>query len=449
MMARPPLPPNATEPERYELSEVVPYHFSPDRRMFLQTIAGGFLLLAVVGDRAEGQGRTTVTTVEAPLRFTADGTITVLNGKVEEGQGARTEIAMAAAEELRVPVSQVQVQMADTDVTPDDWITAGSSTTPATVAAIRQASATGRELLRQFAAKRWKIDGTYLTVKDGKVTEPRSRLSVSYAEMARDTAFLREAVKIQDAPITPPANWTTLGKPLARVNRRDIVTGTHHFPSDIQRPRMLYGAILRPPAYGAKLKSLGEGFQAPNGVTLVQDKEFVGFVASTSFAARKAAEAAAQAAIWDRPTAPEQAKPWESFRQTGQGTPAGKDEAINAGLARATKRIEATFEVPYIQHAPMEPRAAVAEWNGDRLTVWTGTSGPFRVRQDLAEAFGLKIEQVRVIIPDFGGGFGGKHTGEAAIEAAPPGKRSETSGCLALDPARGVYVGLLPSCCLD
>src|SRR5207249_1461516 len=84
----------------------------------------------------------------------------------------------------------------------------------------------------------------------------------------------------------------------------------------------------------------------------------------------------------------------------------------------AGRALEASYTVPYIAHAPLETRAALAEWEGDGLTVWTGTQRPFGVREELAEAFGISEEQVRVIVPDTGSAYGGKHTGEAAIEAA-------------------------------
>lgn len=101
---RNPVPDFANEPERYELAEPLPYQFRMDRRVFLQSIAGGFLLFAACSRDASGQRRQVSDSVDARLRFGADGSITVLNGKVEEGQGSRTEVAMAAAEELRVPL---------------------------------------------------------------------------------------------------------------------------------------------------------------------------------------------------------------------------------------------------------------------------------------------------------------------------------------------------------
>src|SRR5881409_263057 len=92
--------------------------------------------------------------------------------------------------------------------------------------------------------------------------------------------------------------------------------------------------------------------------------------------------------------------------------------SIEQGLASADKTLAQTYTVAYIAHVPLEPRAALAEWNGDKLTVWTGTQRPFGVREELAIAFGIPEERVRVIVPDTGSGYGGKHSGEAAIEAA-------------------------------
>jgi isoquinoline 1-oxidoreductase len=91
---------------------------------------------------------------------------------------------------------------------------------------------------------------------------------------------------------------------------------------------------------------------------------------------------------------------------------------VAEGLATAQQKLEATYNVAYIAHVPLEPRAAVAEWSNGKLTVWTGTQRPFGVRSELVNAFGISESNVRVIVPDTGSGYGGKHTGDAAIEAA-------------------------------
>src|SRR5205807_5501387 len=119
---------------------------------------------------------------------------------------------------------------------------------------------------------------------------------------------------------------------------------------------------------------------------------------------------------------------WDYFRShpadpAGAPPPGGLVEPYVVGspdeaLAKAEHHLDATYTVAYIAHAPLEPRAAVAEWQDGKLTVWTGTQRPFGVRGELARAFGLPPERVRVIVPDTGSGYGGKHRGDAALEAA-------------------------------
>ena len=113
-----------------------------------------------------------------------DGSITVMTGKVEAGQGSRTELTQAAAEELRVPVSRIQLLMADTGVVPDDGITAGSGTTPRSVPAVRQGCAAARQLLVGLAASRWHVEPTSLLVQDGKISQSGNAQAISYAELA-------------------------------------------------------------------------------------------------------------------------------------------------------------------------------------------------------------------------------------------------------------------------
>ena len=108
----------------------------------------------------------------------------------------------------------------------------------------------------------------------------------------------------------------------------------------------------------------------------------------------------------------------ETIQEPGGPTATAGPGSIEDGLAAADVKLDATYTVAYIAHAPLEPRAAVAEWKDGKLTVWTGTQRPFGVRGELAQAFGLPEDQVRVIVPDTGSGYGGKHTGEAAVEAA-------------------------------
>jgi isoquinoline 1-oxidoreductase len=234
-----------------------------------------------------------------------------------------------------------------------------------------------------------------------------------------------------DAPVTPPDRWTIAGKPARRLDGRDFVTGRHRYTTDLTRPDMMFGAVLRPLVFNATLVSLDRSAaEAIPGVIVVRHDNLAGVVAPDRATALRALSALRP--TWDtHGTAREvssgnvfgylkrqPAKPQEHNRWAGPDI--FEQGSLQAGVRAADggHTFEASYRVPYIAHAPLETRAAVAEWVGDELTVWTGTQRPFGVRSELAAAFGKPEEQVRVLVPDTGSAYGGKHTGDAAIEAA-------------------------------
>jgi isoquinoline 1-oxidoreductase beta subunit len=391
------------------------------RRAFIQVFGSGLLVTVASPEawtREAGAGR-----VSARLFLDQDGTITALSGKVEEGQGPRAELSQAAAEELRVPVERVRLVMADTGLVPDDGITAGSRTTPRNVPEMRRAAATAREALTALVAREWAVDVATLTVRDGVITGPAGRTK-TYADLAKTggvAASLDMAIR-SDVALTPVPEWVALGRSAARPNIRDLVTGAHKFPSDVARPGMLHGKVLRPPAHGATLESVDVSpARAMGDVVAVQAGSFVGVAAPSSHRARQALEAVAKTASWRAsPRGVSHETVFDHLRAHARRDEARTESrgAPSPALATSHRALDATYHVAFIDHAPMEPRAAVAEWEGDRLTVWAGCDGPFRAQHDLATEFGIPRERVRVIVPDMGGGFGGKHTPDAALEAA-------------------------------
>lgn len=416
-----------------EIVDRVEFHFRMelDRRDFVKLLGAGILIgVAAKADAQEpgrGRGRGAggrggsrgPSTLSARLHIGKDGIITVMTGKVECGQGARSELTQAAAEELGVAPAQVRLVMADTSLVPDDGGTSGSRTTPGTVPAIRQGCAAARELLVAFAAKRWGVDAKTVAIRDGKASDGKPEHSLTYVDLAAD----EEAGKAlgteipRGVTLTPVDKWQVLGTSLPRPNGRDIVTGQHRYPSDMVRPGMLHGKILRRTSFGAKLLSVDTASaKAMPGVVVVQDGDFVGVAAPTSWLAQKALDAIAGTAKWESPPHPASATLSEYLRQNAQG--GMPKNPFAAEVAGAAKSLRQTYQVAYVQHCPMEPRVALAEWEGGQLTVWTATQAPFGVRGELVRAFGLSDDKVRVIIPDFGGGFGGKHSGESAVEAA-------------------------------
>ncbi|MBE3096644.1 MAG: xanthine dehydrogenase family protein molybdopterin-binding subunit [Planctomycetes bacterium] len=395
------------------------------RRSFVKILGAGLLItvapLPVPGQRRGGGGRGGAggLKVAARVHIAEDGTITVMTGKVEGGQGARAELTQAAAEELRVPVGRIQLVMGDTALCPDDGITAGSRTTPSTVPAVRQGAAAARDLLIQLASQRWRVERGAVEVRDGKVIDAAGKRELTYADLAAGETLAGAFAQAVPAnvTVTPVKEWKVLGTSVPRPNRRDLVTGAHRYPSDIVRPGMLYGKILRPPSYGAKLASIDVApAKAMKGVVVVQDGSFVGVAAPSMFAAEQALAAITKTASWEQAPHPSSQGVFEYLRQRARGG-VPKNPFANE-LAAPNKALRQTYHVAYVQHAPLEPRAAVAEWEGEKVTVWTGSQNPFGAHSELARALGLPNDRVRVIVPDFGGGFGGKHMPDAPVEAA-------------------------------
>src|SRR5262249_48230468 len=137
--------------------------------------------------------------------------------------------------------------------------------------------------------------------------------------------------------------------------------------------------------------------------------------APSSHLAEKGLAALSENAKWETASHPSSKELYDYLKEHAQGIPAN---SFTEELGKAKKVLRQNYHVAYVQHAPLEPRAAVAEWADGKLTVWAGTQNPFGHRGELARAFHLADDAVRVIVPDFGAGFGGKHSGEASVEAA-------------------------------
>ena len=397
--------------------------FEVDRRLFLRMLGGGILVCAAgprvsaqESGRASGRGEPPAE-VSAWLHIGGDGRVTVFTGKVEMGQNIRTSLAQQVAEELRVPVASISLVMGDTDRTPYDMGTFGSRTTPTMGPQLRKAAAAAREALIDLAARRWSTDAAGLSAENGGIAGAGER-RISYGELTRGQELLR--VLPAESALKPPRDWKVAGAACAKVDGRDFVTGRHLYASDVVRPGMLYGKVLRPTGYQASLVSLRkDAAEKVPGVKVIRDGDFVGLVAGDASTAEHAL--GLLQGEWNVPAQPSSTQLFAHLEQTAEpsgGRSTHETGSIQDAFASSELRLERKYTVEYIAHAPLEPRAAVAEWNGDRLAVWTGTQRPFAVRDELAEAFRIPPENVRVQVPDTGSAYGGKHTADAALEAA-------------------------------
>jgi nicotinate dehydrogenase subunit B len=355
------------------------------------------------------------------IHVAGDGRITAFTGKVDVGQDNRTALARLVAEELRVETAAVRVVMGDTDLCPWDAGTFGSRSMPDAGPVLATTAAGAREQLLRLAADRLEVDTKDLEASDGRVTVVGTDRSVGFGELA---GAGRRVKTIAGTPTTtPPERWRDPGVDAPSHHAMEAVTGRRRFPTDHSVPGMQHGRVLRPPAIGALLRALdASGAEAMPGVTVVHDGDFVAVAAPDPHTADRALEALR--AEWETPRQPgdrELERHLRAHPTQGEGWSGAHLEEegdVNAGLADADVRLEATYTTAFVQHVPLETRVALAQWDGHRVTVWAGTQRPFGVREQVAEALDVPEKDVRVIVPPTGTGFGGKHSADVAIEAA-------------------------------
>ncbi len=418
----------ALELQQQDATPRLRYSFDLNRRDLFKLLGGGLFVACCIGKSRAQESGASVRHDEEELpkdiggwiHIAENGVITVFTGKVEMGQNIRTSLAQQVAEELRVPVSSIEMVMGDTDVTPFDRGTFGSRTTPTMGPQLRKAAASARNTLIDMAVQRWSVASPAapgLKVENGKITHVPTGRSLTYGELTKGQNLVK---LIGDDPmLTPASDWQVAGTGVRKVNGRDFVTGKHQYTSDITRTGMLHGKVLRPTAFRANLTSLesAPAEKIPT-VKVVHDGNFVGVVAPDERSASRAISILN--AQWSAPAQPSDKELFEYLRKhplSEQPSPHVVG-SVEKARADAHKTLEQTYTVAYIAHTPLEPRAAVAEWNGDKLTVWTGTQRPFAVREELSQTFHLPLHAVRVLVPDTGSAYGGKHTGDAAAEAA-------------------------------
>ena len=353
------------------------------------------------------------------LTVRPDGSVVAFAGKVEYGQGIRTGLAIEVADELRLPVEAVEVVLGDTALVPWDMGTFGSQSTARVGVQLRKAAATARAALLDLAADRLDLPAGELAAAAGAVaskSDPTRR--ASYADLIGERNMTRDLDV--DIALTPASEFTQMGREHLRIDAVARVTGTSVYSQDVVLDGMLFAAVLRPPARGATLASCDAAMagRMAGVARIVQDDDLVAVLADSDERAARALGLVE--ARWDGPAGRSSALDLPALLQSSGRDPYATQEggAVDDGFSQADATLEATYFIPYVSNAPMEPRAAVAAWDGGRLTVWAGTQRPFGIRTELAQRFGIEEQDVRVIAPEIGGGFGSKSPYPVAHEAA-------------------------------
>lgn len=397
-----------------------------NRREFLAWLGTGIVICISLGDLAEaqqarqrgGRGGGTPSDFNAFLRIGEDGRVTCLTGKIEMGQGPITSLPQMLAEDLEVPLESVDIIMGDTERCPWDQGTHGSQTTRSFGPTLRAAAAEAKAVLLELASEKLNVPKDQLVAQDGAVFErEKKEHRVSYAELAKGQKIERHLSAKPD--LKSPGQFKVMGKPHLHRDALDKVTGKAQYAGDIREPDMLYASILRPPAHGARLKSANtDACKEIPGVQVVHEGDLVAVLHKFPDVAQTALEKI-KAEFEPSPLKTDDKNIFEHLLKVAQEPnvrTSGGD--LEEGKKLAVKKFESSYLNSYVAHSAMETHTALAKVEGDKATVWASTQSPFGVKGEIARALGLAVDNVRVITPFVGGGFGGKSQSSQAVEAA-------------------------------
>jgi nicotinate dehydrogenase subunit B len=400
------------------------YELATTRRDFLKT-TGGLIVTFTLADSilpavAQGTAQTKTVAldeVDAYLAINAEGQVTLYTGKVDLGTGIRTALAQIAAEELDVPFDQLTITQGDTALTPDQGPTWGSFTIQNAGMQIRRAAATARKGLFELAANRLGVAADALSIDNGTIKG--NGRSVSYAELIGGRTFSLKLDK--DAPVKDPAAYAIVGKSAPRIDVPAKVTARFNYIHDFRVAGMLHGRVVRPLALGANLESVDESSlnNIPGLVKVVREGNFLGVIAATEWSAIQASRKLK--ATWSNWAGlPERSQLWDYVRASKSSK---DDVASNAGssataLANAPKRIAATYDFAIQTHGSLGPSCAVVEIKDEKVTCWSASQAPHRLRRQLAAMLTLPLNNVHCLYVEGSGCYGRNGHEDAAADAA-------------------------------
>jgi nicotinate dehydrogenase subunit B len=392
------------------------------RRDFVRLLGGGIIVLfnADLSDLLGQETRTRgyPTDFNAYLRIAGDGRVTIYSGKIEMGQGVVTSLAQMAADELAVSLDSIDMVMGDTALCPFDMGTYGSMSTRFFGPALRAAAAEAKAVLLTLASEHLKTPPDTLSVEDGMVFLTSDRKTrVTFGQLAKGQKIVRT---LDGKAVTKSVpEFRVMGRPEKRRDARAKVTGRAQFAGDIRPPGMLFAKVLRLPAHGAALKSVDTSAAARlPGVVVVNEGGMVAVLHSDPEAAEKALALVRADFEVPKPAFDDKTVFAHLLSVAGEGEEREKKGDLAEGEKRSVSLFEAKYLNGYGAHAPIETHTALARLEGGTMTVWSSTQTPFPSQQAIAQAIGFATENVRVITPFVGGGFGGKSAGLQAIEAA-------------------------------
>jgi len=350
------------------------------------------------------------------LKFLPDGHVVVSPGKVEIGQGIVTALAQIAADELDIDMSRVRMQRASTAASPNEGVTSGSLSIQQSGRALRHVCAEARRIFLEKASERLGTDIDALGIEDGTIKGP-GNVSTSYWELANEVSLEREASA--DTVAKPVARRALAGSPVQRIDIPDKVYAQARFLQDCARPGTLHGRVLRPEASGAKLVDLKEDDARAIAalVAIVRDGSFAGVVCETEHTAEAALRALRKHATWSGGDTLPDENDLASFLKSQPVESTVIDTRKAASSPAAARTIRRQYVRPYMAHASMAPSCAMAQWDGDRIHVWTHSQGVYLLRTDLALVLRVPAESITVEHMEGAGCYGHNGADDVALDA--------------------------------
>ena len=398
----------------------IPLH----RRDFFRLIGGGLYVFFQIGNPFEvisaeaEQRRSLPDDYNAFLRIGDDGEVMCTVGKIEMGQGIITSLAQMMADELDVPMKRVKMVMGDTALCPWDGGTHGSLTTRAFSPYMRRAAAEARAVLLGMAAEKLGTGVKELDVKDGVIfVKNRPSQKVSYAELTKGKKIDHY---LKDKPVFKDySEFKLIGKSFHHQDAVEKVTGEAKYAADMRLPGMLYARVLRPPSHGATLTGVDTSeAEKMEGVQIVKDRDFIAVLHTNPEKAEQAIQKVKATYSFDEKKVDEKTVFDYLLNSGAEGRVNNEEGDLSKGKANSSELFESEYHDGYVAHSTIEPHAALASVEGDKVTAWISTQAPFPAQESLARELGFPLDNVRVITPFVGGGFGGKSPHRQGVEAA-------------------------------
>ncbi|MGA0557138.1 molybdopterin cofactor-binding domain-containing protein [Larkinella sp. VNQ87] len=359
--------------------------------------------------------------IDAWLEVLEDGRVRVLIGKLELGQGIRTAIAQVAAEELDLEPGRIEVHLAETGRTPHEGYTAGSGSIENSAMSVRYAAAAARQKLLEMASKRWTKPVDQLTLADGYVRLKTGENQLSFAQLL-DGKQLTDEVRLPVA-LKPKTDYRWVGKPIPRTDIERMARAEPVYVQDLRFPGMVHARVVRPLAYGAKLRSFNEATlkkTVPGVLKTVRNGDFLGIIATEEYEAVQAQLVAREQAKWeaakplpDNQPLPDYIKQVPAKTQTIKETGDWKNGAKPMGSA-----LKASYFKPYHMHGSIGPSCAVALYQDKKLHIWTHSQGVYPLRDAIRKMLNLTEDAVHVVGVPGSGCYGHNGADDVAADAA-------------------------------